>query len=108
VAADDEKEPEDAGEPYDPSQSNEEWREAVESWEWQPLDKFTRRKVGSCPRCGHVMTVDAGAGSLTSALPRTARRRILARCNCSGVHNGHPERPNNDWGCGFRTSVTGP
>jgi hypothetical protein len=108
VAAGGQKRRQSAEEPYDPSESKADWRAAVESWEWQSFDEYTSRKVGSCPRCGHTMTVDAGGGSVTSALPRTSRRRILARCNCGGDHEGHPERAQSDWGCGFRTSVTGP
>jgi hypothetical protein len=103
-----EKRPSHREKPYNPAESEPTWRTAVEAWQWTALDEYTSRKVGECPRCGHTMTVDARGGTMTSALPQTARRRVLARCNCGADHEGHPERTQNDWGCGFRTSVVAP
>jgi len=83
------------------------WHDTVESWSWKPLDDQTSRKCGPCPRCGHTMTVDAGAGTVANLLPSRRKRKILARCHCSANHEGHPDRPNRDWGCGFQVMIPG-
>lgn len=93
---------------YDPAASNPGWRAEVESWPWHELDADSSRKIGSCPRCEHQMTVDAGAGTAVGLLPLGAPRPVLARCNCGGLHDGHPARPLGDWGCGFRVMISPP
>jgi hypothetical protein len=89
---------------YDPSETRPAWMDAVAAWEWVPLDEQTSRKCGACPRCGHLMTIDAGGGTVASMLP-SRRRRVLARCTCAANHEG---RPGGVTGCGFRALIPGP
>ena len=91
--------------PYDPITS-ESWREAVESWPWEPEADGNWRKTGQCPRCGDIMSVRwEGAIALS---PSIARRPVLAACNCRIEHAGHPAKPDRQWGCGARALIRPP
>jgi hypothetical protein len=97
--------------PYD-TDTQDGWRDAVDRWEWQKLGPRAWRKVLDCPRCDHPMTVDYTIAIVANLLPTLRRRAaahgVVARCNCSIDHPGHPPHPEDGWGCGQAALIAPP
>jgi hypothetical protein len=101
------------------------WEEAVDAAPWDG-----EMKILDCPRCGHRMTVDAGAATtdalreageaveepaVAAALEDLAGRiedddeLVGAHCNCRIEHTGHPTKPDDRrWGCGQAGAIRVP
>ena len=101
------------------------WEAAVDAAPWQG-----DMKLLDCPRCGHPMTVDAGAATtdalrevidaveepeVADALEELVGRiestdeLISAYCNCKIEHTGHPPKPDDHhWGCGQAGAIRVP
>lgn len=81
------------------------WAEQVGSWAWQEWNEQGGpregwRKVGDCPRCGHLMSVYQYE---TRAL--LAEDTVNASCNCQ---EGHPDPTDGDKikiGCGAAAPI---
>ena len=107
--------------PWEGTTAND-WRASVDSWPWRRLGFSDWGKSGTCPRCGHPMTLktisgtglDGGAASERLAADREHavivnapiipdplspdNDRHFARCDCSVAH---PNRPSElKQGCG--------
>lgn len=80
------------------------WKQAVESWPWEPYNVGGGRdegwkKSGTCPRCGHHTTVYQltflGVNPITT---------VPAGCDCRQTHPGRPDDAHLK-GCGPEAAV---
>ena len=93
------------------------WAEKVNDWPWQEEVKSApggqRRRVGwfktgSCPRCEHLMTIQAKLVRTVmpgASIPET-RRPKRVRCNCTSVKHKRPEGFSD--GCGVVDAIDPP
>jgi hypothetical protein len=88
-------------------ETGDDWRAKVNAWDWKARTADEWIKEGSCPRCGHGMTVHAEAGVLSFQVSRREPQPVLARCNCSIDHPGHPSG-DYQWGCGQSATIDPP
>jgi hypothetical protein len=76
------------------------WEHTVDGWAWEPRDKETSFKSGSCPSCDHPITLLDSTATYSSfvnyeAANCNARRYVT--CNCGFEHKGAPD---GEIGCG--------
>jgi hypothetical protein len=83
-------------------ETSQDWFTEVESWDWQ-MHPDGWLKAGTCPRCGHQMSIVRGAGGgLTFALDEP----VTAFCNCEEEHDGRPTTIRR--GCGQNARISPP
>jgi hypothetical protein len=89
--------------PWESNGSDERWRRPVADagWTRRDVDGYVDWvKVLPCPRCGQTMSVTVGPGAYRAATDDAHAGEVVASCNCTGKHDGRPEkRPR---GCGYR------
>lgn len=79
------------GTPYDET-PNEEWFKAVESWEWQKIDKDTWKKSGECLVCLHQIDfLLSKIYSLDLSTEAEFPEEVLIICNCGETHEGRAD-----------------
>ncbi len=89
--------------PFEPIRSAV-WAQVVNGWPWRHRDGETSSKVGSCPRCGHQMSVVTQSVFHLRFETAPEAMKVYAACNCGAKHEDAPEGQS---GCGANGLIDG-